>query len=100
MLTFLTGAFAFALASPFQMILINTFKGSEMLGSALAQSGFNIANALGAFLGGLPLAYHYSYKSPAVPAICIAILGMLLVIFLGQLKKNHSLNSQELVESY
>lgn len=100
MLTFLTGAFAFALASPIQMILINTFKGSEMLGSALAQSGFNIANALGAFLGGLPLAYHYSYKSPEVPAIGIAILGMLLVIFLGQLKKNHSLNSQELVESY
>jgi DHA1 family arabinose polymer transporter-like MFS transporter len=63
-MTFLTGAIAFASASPIQMLMINTAKGSEMLAASVSQASFNIGNALGAFLGGLPLAAGYDYTSP------------------------------------
>src|SRR5690606_36012963 len=48
-MTFITGAVAFSLGSPIQMLMINTAKGSEMLAASVSQASFNIGNALGAF---------------------------------------------------
>src|SRR5690606_33687017 len=55
-MTFVLGGIAFALSAPIQMLMINTAKGSEMLAASVSQASFNIGNALGAFLGGLPIA--------------------------------------------
>jgi DHA1 family arabinose polymer transporter-like MFS transporter len=74
-LTFLTGAIAFASASPIQMLMINTAKGSEMLAASVSQASFNIGNALGAFLGGLPLAAGYDYTSPVWVGSLMALVG-------------------------
>jgi len=74
-MTFVTGAVAFALASPIQMLMINTAKGSEMLGAAVSQASFNIGNALGAFFGGLPLAAGYDYTSPQWVGALMALIG-------------------------
>jgi DHA1 family arabinose polymer transporter-like MFS transporter len=74
-LTFLTGAIAFASASPIQMLMIRTAKGSEMLAASVSQASFNIGNALGAFLGGLPLAAGYDYTSPVLVGSLMAIIG-------------------------
>jgi len=75
LLTFLTGAIAFASASPIQMLMINTAKGSEMLAASVSQASFNIGNALGAFLGGLPLAAGYDYTSPVWVGSLMALVG-------------------------
>lgn len=77
-LAFATGANALALGPPIQMLLIQQAKGAEMLGSSLGQSGFNIGNALGAFLGGIPLAAGYSYAAPQWVAAAMAGVGCLL----------------------
>jgi DHA1 family arabinose polymer transporter-like MFS transporter len=74
-MTFLTGAIAFASASPIQMLMINTAKGSEMLAASVSQASFNIGNALGAFLGGLPLAAGYDYTSPVWVGSLMALIG-------------------------
>ncbi|MBG6235531.1 DHA1 family arabinose polymer transporter-like MFS transporter [Pedobacter sp. CAN_A7] len=74
-MTFVTGAVAFALASPIQMLMINTAKGSEMLAASVSQASFNIGNALGAFLGGLPLAAGYDYTSPVFVGTLMALCG-------------------------
>lgn len=74
-LTFVTGAIAFAAASPIQMLMINTAKGSEMLAASVSQASFNIGNALGAFLGGLPLAAGYDYTSPVIVGSLMALIG-------------------------
>lgn len=74
-MTFITGAVAFALASPIQMLMINTAKGSEMLAASVSQASFNIGNALGAFLGGLPLAAGYDYTSPVFVGTLMALTG-------------------------
>lgn len=76
-MTFVTGAVAFALAAPIQMLMITTAKGSEMLAASVSQASFNIGNALGAFLGGLPLAIGYGYTSPVVVGTLMALTGAL-----------------------
>ncbi len=74
-MTFVTGAVAFAAASPIQMLMINTAKGSEMLAASVSQASFNIGNALGAFLGGLPLLSGYDYTWPVAVGAVMALVG-------------------------
>lgn len=76
LLAFATGANALALGPPIQMLLIDHSREAEMLGSSLGQSGFNVGNALGAFLGGIPLTLGYSYASPQWVAASLALAGV------------------------
>jgi DHA1 family arabinose polymer transporter-like MFS transporter len=81
-LAFATGANALAMGPPIQMLLIDHAKDAEMLGSSLGQSGFNIGNATGAFLGGIPLTLGYSYASPQWVAAVLAGCGLLLALLM------------------
>ena len=81
-LAFATGANALALGPPVQMLLIEHSKEAEMLGSSLGQSGFNIGNATGAFLGGIPLTLGYSYVSTQWVATGLALLGVALALLM------------------
>ncbi len=81
-LAFATGAIALALGPPIQMLLMQHSKGAEMLGSSLGQSGFNIGNALGALLGGVPLTLGYSYVAPQWVACGLALCGVALVLLM------------------
>jgi len=77
---FLFTAIAFALTGPLQIMIIRTARGAETLASAAIQSAFNISNALGAFLGGLPLAAGYGYTSPALVGAGLALGGLLIAL--------------------
>ena len=46
-MTFIIGVISFSVSTPIQMAIINTSKGSEMLGSSMNQSAFNMGNASG-----------------------------------------------------
>jgi DHA1 family arabinose polymer transporter-like MFS transporter len=74
-LTFLAGSFALALAAPIQILMIQSSKGAEMLGASITQAAFNMGNALGAFLGGLPIAAGFGYTSPALVGVGLAVAG-------------------------
>jgi DHA1 family arabinose polymer transporter-like MFS transporter len=74
-MTFITGALAFSLAAPIQMLMIQTAKGAELLAASVSQACFNIGNALGAFLGGLPLVAGFSYTSPEWVGAAMALIG-------------------------
>ncbi|CAC9974015.1 MFS transporter [Flavobacterium panici] len=87
-LTFLTGAISFSVIAPIQMLMIRTAKGAEMIASASLQGSFNIGNALGAFLGGLPLTAGYSYESPNLIGVGMSIVGMLITVTLIKMRKN------------
>lgn len=87
-LVFLTGAIAFAAVAPIQMLMIQTAVGAEMIASAAIQAAFNIGNALGAFLGGLPLIAGYSYASPNLVGVCMALSGVVLVFLFMQNRKS------------
>jgi DHA1 family arabinose polymer transporter-like MFS transporter len=86
-MTFVTGAVAFAVIAPMQMLMINAARGSEMLASSSLQASANIGNALGAFLGGLPIAAGYSYTSPEYVGAGLAFTGLLLCMVLVRRQK-------------
>lgn len=77
-LTFLISTFAFCLSTPIQMAMINSAKGSEMLGSSLNQSAFNVGNASGAYFAGIPIAMGYGIPSATLVGAAMAGAGVLI----------------------
>lgn len=77
-MTFLISAFSFCLATPIQMAMISTAKGSEMLGSSLNQSAFNMGNASGAYFAGLPIAMGYGITSATLVGAAMAGAGVFI----------------------
>lgn len=72
----------FAVSSPQQILLIRYSPGGEMLGAASVQVAFNLGNALGAYVGGLPLRAGLGYQYPALIAAPLALVGFsLLLVF-------------------
>jgi DHA1 family arabinose polymer transporter-like MFS transporter len=82
LLTFITGGLAFAVIAPMQMLMIGAAKGAEMLASSAMQASANMGNALGAFLGGLPIAAGFGYTSPEYVGATLAFVGFLLGLLL------------------
>jgi DHA1 family arabinose polymer transporter-like MFS transporter len=81
-MTFITGSLSMAIGSPIQILMIRTAKGAEMLGAAATQAAFNTGNALGAFLGGLPIAMGYGFTSPELVGVVMAVTGALFAVAL------------------
>jgi DHA1 family arabinose polymer transporter-like MFS transporter len=74
-MTFLTGAIGFAVIAPMQILIMQVAKGAEMLASSVLQATSNFGNALGAYLGGLPIAAGLSYTSPEYVGAILAFCG-------------------------
>ena len=51
-------------------------RGGAMLGAALVQVAFNLGNALGAYVGGLPIGHGLGYEYTALPGAAFVLLGM------------------------
>lgn len=77
-MTFVVGLIAFCIGTPLQLMMINTAKESKMLGSSLNQSAFNIGNAAGAYLAGLPIAFGYGFTSADFVGAGLAASGVLV----------------------
>ena len=96
LMTILTGGLAFSTAAPIQMLMIRAAKGSEMLASSLSQSGFNTGNALGAYLGGLPIAAGLGYTSPEWVGAAMVAGGIVFCVALV-LRRRKKVRQVELV---
>lgn len=91
-MSFITGLIAFTIGSPIQMILINNAKGSETLAAAAGQASFNIGNALGAFLGGIPIALGYGFNSQLWVGFLMASIGAIIGTIFLKLKSKEKVN--------
>lgn len=87
LLVFTTGCISFSIGAPIQMLMIKTAVGSEMIASAAIQAAFNVGNALGAFLGGLPLVAGFSYASPNLVGVVMALGGVVFTFVFLQRKR-------------
>jgi DHA1 family arabinose polymer transporter-like MFS transporter len=87
-MTFITGAISFSLGAPIQILMIRASNGSDMLASSVSQAGFNIGNALGAYLGGLPIAAGMGYASPQWVGALMAITGFFMAVIMYFRQKN------------
>ena len=72
----LTTACLFCVSSPQQLLILENSRGGEMLGAALVQVAFNLGNALGAYVGGLPIGHGLGYEYTALPGAAFVLLGM------------------------
>lgn len=79
-MTFVTGAVAFAIVPSIQMLMIQTAKGSELLASSIVQASANMGNTLGAYLGGLPIVAGFGYTSPEYVGMALAFIGLTLCL--------------------
>lgn len=88
-MTFVIGMVAFCFSTPLQMTMINSTKGSEMLGSSLNQSAFNMGNASGAYLASLPIALGYGFTSADWVGAAMAGTGILIAYGVILLRKRN-----------
>ncbi len=87
LLMFIGTACLFAVSSPQQLLLLQNSRGSEMMGAACVQIAFNLGNAVGAYLGGLPVEAGLGYRYPALVGVFVVLLGLLSVSI--YLKREH-----------
>ena len=99
-MTFLTGVTTFALVPSLTLLLLNSVKSdAEMLVASLGPACFNIANALGAFLGGVPINQGYGYTSPALVGAVMAALGIVISLcYIRRSKKQPAVAAKEILE--
>ncbi|HEY6758001.1 MAG TPA: MFS transporter [Baekduia sp.] len=64
-----------------QMRLMNVAGDAQTLAAALNHSSFNIANALGAWLGGIVLAAGLGLTAPMVVAVGLSLGGLVILLF-------------------
>lgn len=81
LLMFLCTGCLFAVSAPQQILWLHNSRGGEMLGSAMAQVAFNIGNALGAYLGGIPISKNYPYEYSALPGVVLTFIGFLVFLY-------------------
>ena len=75
---------AMAMLPALQSYLITLAGGAPNLAAASMHSAFNIANSIGAWLGGLTIAAGYGYGSPNLVAAGLATLGLGIALVAGR----------------
>lgn len=79
-LTFICGALSMSVSAPINIMMMKAAPKSEMMAAAFMQAAFNIANAMGAFLGGIPLEYKLPYNYPSLVGVGMTMIGLLISI--------------------
>ncbi len=78
----------FAMGGPQQYLIIRHAPGGEMLGGACIQMAFNMGNAIGAFLGGLPIAAGFADRYAALVGAPMALVAaVLMAVFFMKYEK-------------
>ncbi|MET8243334.1 MFS transporter [Streptomyces sp. NPDC005202] len=72
----LLGMAAFVTGSPLQLMVMEKASAAPSLASSANQAAFNLANAGGAWIGGLALAAGFGVTSPALAGAALAVLGL------------------------
>ncbi|NYJ02574.1 DHA1 family inner membrane transport protein [Nocardioides thalensis] len=78
---FLTTAIASVLVINLQLRLMDVAGDAVTLGAAMNHAALNIANALGAWLGGLVIAAGHGYRAPALVGAGLSVLGLGLLLW-------------------
>lgn len=79
-LTFICGASSMSLAAPVNIMMLNAAPDSQMMSASFMQAAFNVANAAGAFLGGIPLTFGLAYNYPSLVGVGMTFIGLMLCL--------------------
>ncbi|MFD4274010.1 MFS transporter [Streptomyces cyaneofuscatus] len=95
----LLGGVGFMTTTPLQMLVMNKAKDAPTLASASNHSAFNLANAGGAWLGGVAIAAGWGWTSPAFVGAVLAVLGLAIAATAGFLDRGEGRASLVVVNS-
>lgn len=90
-MVFIVGAAGSLLIPALQTRLLDASPDAPSLASSLNHAALNVANALGAFLGGLVIAWGWGYVAPALVGAVLAVLGLGVAILSGLLERKKPL---------
>ncbi|MFC4031271.1 MFS transporter [Streptomyces polygonati] len=79
------GMVGFLTTTPLQMLVMNKARRAPTLASASNHSAFNLANAGGAWLGGIAIGAGWGWTSPALVGAVLAVIGLGIAITAGVL---------------
>ena len=92
-MVFVVGGAGSLLVPALQTRLLDASPDAPSLASSLNHAALNVANALGAFLGGLVIAWGWGYVAPALVGAVLAILGLGVAVISGLLERKRPLVS-------
>ena len=92
-MVFVVGGVGSLLVPALQTRLLDASPDAPSLASSLNHSALNVANALGAFLGGVVIAWGWGYVAPALVGAVLAVLGLGVAILSGLLERRRPLNA-------
>ena len=72
-----------------QLRLMDVAGDAQTLGAAMNHASLNVANALGAWLGGLVIAAGHGYRAPALVGVGLSIAGLLIIVASAALAVRH-----------
>ncbi|QSZ54552.1 MFS transporter [Paenarthrobacter sp. AT5] len=91
LMAFVVGGIGSMLTPALQTRLLDAAPGAASLASSLNHSALNIANALGAFLGGTVIAWGWGYVAPALVGAVLAVLGVGVAVISGLVERRKPL---------
>ncbi len=68
-----------------QLRLMEVAGNAQTLGAAMNHASLNMANALGAFLGGVVIAAGYGYTAPALVGAALSVAGLVVLVVSARL---------------
>ncbi|BBY60017.1 MFS transporter [Mycolicibacterium sarraceniae] len=93
LLLFGIGAGGAAIAPALQTRLMDVAADAQTLAAALNHSALNIANASGAWIGGLVIAAGYGYTAPAAAGAALAVSGLVVLTISVALQRRSSVGT-------
>jgi len=92
-MVFVVGGTGSMLVPALQTRLLDASPDAPSLASSLNHSALNVANALGAFLGGVVIAWGWGYVAPALVGAVLAVLGLGVAALSGLLERRRPLTA-------
>ena len=77
-----------------QLRLMTVAGDAQTIGAAMNHASLNIANALGAWLGGLVIAAGFGYRAPALVGAALSAGGLAILIASVALHRRHAASDQ------
>lgn len=81
------GAVGFMTTTPLQLLVMNSAHSAPTLASASNHSAFNLANAAGAWLGGVAISAGWGWTSPTLVGAVLALIGLAIALLAGALDR-------------
>ncbi|MFJ2903416.1 MFS transporter [Streptomyces sp. NPDC087212] len=91
----LLGAAAFITGSPLQLMVMEKAATAPSLASSANQAAFNLANAGGAWIGGLALSAGFGTTSPALAGAALAVLGLAVAAVAATVDRRRAVPGRE-----